>query len=39
MLTPAASAMRLVLARSKLSLTRMRAVASTKASTVARDLA
>src|SRR5215469_12964002 len=38
MLTPASSAMRLVLALSKPSLTRMRAVASTRASTVARDL-
>jgi hypothetical protein len=36
--TPASSAIRLVLALSKLSLTRMRAVASTNASTVARDL-
>src|SRR4029453_9356506 len=38
MLTPATSAMRLVLARSKPSLTKMRAVASIRASTVARDL-
>src|SRR5262245_31052918 len=39
MLTPATSAMRLVLARSKPSRTKIRAVASTSASTVARDLA
>src|SRR5215475_2440469 len=39
MLTPAFSAMRLVLALSKPSRTRMRAVASTSASTVARDRA
>src|SRR3954468_16011397 len=37
-LTPATSAIRLVLALSKPSLTRMRAVASISASTVARDL-
>jgi hypothetical protein len=39
MLTPAVAAMRLVLAASKPARTRMRAVASSSASTVARDLA